>query len=596
MIEYNRRNTFRSLLSIFQLRGSVFPFAVRIALPCTILTGIFEWLSESNLISFVEPSPDDSKIMGESAVWSGFTSLVGFAVVFRTSIAYARFWDGASATHQMRAEWFDACSAIVAFCKHSKEDRKKVWKFKHLLIRLFSLLHALALADIEDSATGEISDIQAFKRDLIDVDGLDDESLLAVRDSDAKVQLAFQWIQQLIVENIQTGVLTIPPPILSRVFQELANGMVQFHEAVKVSTIPFPFPYSQTCDALLAFHWVLTPVINAQWVNSIVWSMIFTFVQVMVLWSLNSIAVEIENPFGHDPNDLDQAAMQVEMNRQLLLLIRPQAMRTPSLSSRAILDLTRHGMDRQQSLMEPMRRGSIVAAWNTAEQVRVSGRLGGSGRGSLMFSDGRGSLCSSVAEDELRGGGSSVGVIHAPSSMSDLPSTLSGVVPVPSMGQDSNLDSWPITPELSKDLSSRPAELLSSPEASHCLSFCAAPSVDMYDTGLVKLAEQEAQEITPTATGSNTSRVWPLPEGLPPIQRPLHDAPPLLGGDSPEAGPGLAFASSREPAPRISIDVAIPASGEACGYVEHDHFVEGGDGSVRGRAPDVPQTAVLHID
>ena len=59
------------------------------------------------------------------------------------------------------------------------------------------------------------------------------------------------WMQTLMVEHHVNGVLSIPAPILSRSFQELSNGMVAFHDAIKLSCIPFPFPYAQTRDGHL---------------------------------------------------------------------------------------------------------------------------------------------------------------------------------------------------------------------------------------------------------------------------------------------------------------------------------------------------------
>merc|ERR1719291_536486 len=116
--------------------------------------------------------------------------------------------------------------------------------------------------------------------ELIDADALSPQALKAVRDSNAKVELIFQWIQQLIVENISTGVLSIPPPILSRSFQEIANGMVAFHDAMKISYVPFPFPYAQTCDCLLVFHWLVVPFVTSQWVSNWFWAGLFVFIQV----------------------------------------------------------------------------------------------------------------------------------------------------------------------------------------------------------------------------------------------------------------------------------------------------------------------------
>jgi len=159
--------------------------------------------------------------------------------------------------------------------------------------------------------------------------GIDGANLRAVKNAEAKVELVYQWMQQSIVENIGTGVMAIPPPLLSRVFNEGANGMVQFHEALKISNIPFPFPYAQTCDILLLLHSLITPFLVSQWVSSPLWASIFSFIQVFVFWSLRYIALEIENPFGQDANDINASEMQTEFNVQLRMLISPEADQTP---------------------------------------------------------------------------------------------------------------------------------------------------------------------------------------------------------------------------------------------------------------------------
>lgn len=270
-------------------------------------------------------------ILEEQAAWGGFTFLVGFLVVFRTSIAYSRFWDGVTSTHKMRAEWFDACASLCAFCKHSSESQQTIDEFMGTLVRMFSLMHAVALAEIEDVRHHQdTSKLKAWSLELIDDNFMDDASLLRIKETDAKLELIFQWIQQFIVENMKNGILTIPPPILSRAFQELNSGMVEFHEAMKVSKIPFPLPYAQTADLLLLMHGVLTPLIMSQWVDSVAWCGIFSFTQILVMWSLKAIAGELENPFGHDANDLDQDEMQLEMNSRLALLVDPGTLRTPT--------------------------------------------------------------------------------------------------------------------------------------------------------------------------------------------------------------------------------------------------------------------------
>jgi len=185
------------------------------------------------------------------------------------------------------------------------------------------MLHAAALAEIEeinvDSHDSNI--IKAFKFDLIDPEGIDEASLRYIKACDSKVELLLVWIMNLLVETNRDKIIDVPPPVLARILQVIELGMTAFHDAVRITQIPFPFPYAQTCDVLLLLHWVVTPVVTPQWCNTVFWTGFFVCLQVFILWALNSIASEIENPFGSDANDLDGECMQVEMNSHLLLLL-----------------------------------------------------------------------------------------------------------------------------------------------------------------------------------------------------------------------------------------------------------------------------------
>jgi len=369
MIEYEAAG-FNHIFNLFKMKGSVFPYAAKIALPAGVISFALKMLLKERAFEYffnINVNDDTYSIVSNPATWSGFNFLVGFLIVFRTSQAYNRFWEGCSATHLMFAEWFDAASAIVAFCKYSTADDVEIVRFQHTLIRLFSMLHAVALSEIEDVSVEDSpsADCAAFKLELIDAKGIDPDSLKAIKDSPEKVALIFQWIQQLVVENISTGVLSVPPPILSRAFQEIANGMVAFHEAMKIADIPFPFPYAQTCDCLLLMHWIITPFVISQWTSAPVWAFLFSTIQVFVLWSLNAIALEIEQPFGGDANDIDAERMQHLMNEHLLLLLRPCTAMTPQLSEHAKLEEVGEGC------MEE----SFYDVWQRLEKQEAAGAL-----------------------------------------------------------------------------------------------------------------------------------------------------------------------------------------------------------------------------
>lgn len=309
----------------FTLKASVFPKASLISVAPCCVAGLLTFLKlEANWQRYT------TAVLTNNGVWSSFMSLLGFLIVFRTSQAYNRFWEGCSNVMTMKGEWFDACAALVAFCKSSKASQEAIWRFQNILIRLFSMLHAAALAEVDvDDHDGQ----DAFDFELIDALGIDARSIDAVRRSHVKVELIYTWIQQLVVENMEAGVLDIPAPILTRAFQELGSGKVALEQAMKIALVPFPFAYSQTCFCLLCLHWIFVPIVVSNWMTSTPWAILMTYMQVFTLWTLNFIAIELEEPFGMDWQDIDRRELQADFNRSVTILVTPQAMRTPSLSA-----------------------------------------------------------------------------------------------------------------------------------------------------------------------------------------------------------------------------------------------------------------------
>jgi len=333
MIKYHARGL-HHLTNLCRLQGSVFHRVFGLSALAGVLAYTCKQMQANGNLAY--SSGDGNEMMSDNAVWSGINYLVGFLIVFRSSQAYSRFWEGCTCIQRMHAEWVDASSSLIAFCKHSHADPLLISDFKNRLARLVSMLHALCLAEIEDCNSEKYENISAYSFEVIDGLGLDRRSLLAVKGCDAKVELVFQWIQQLLVEAINSGVLSIPAPICSRAFQQLAAGLVSFHDCLKVSSVPFPFPYAQTCDALLVMHFLATPLVMAQWCTQPAWAAIFAFMQVFFLWGLNSIACEIENPFGEDLNDIDTHRLQWQMNRHLYQIIDTDTQHTPTLVREAL--------------------------------------------------------------------------------------------------------------------------------------------------------------------------------------------------------------------------------------------------------------------
>merc|ERR1712025_570731 len=57
---------------------------------------------------------------------------------------------------------------------------------------------------------------------------------------------------------------------------------------------------------------------------------LMAFIVVGSYWSINFIAVELEQPFGDDDNDLPLKEMQEDMNNSLCALMKEQAQEVPA--------------------------------------------------------------------------------------------------------------------------------------------------------------------------------------------------------------------------------------------------------------------------
>jgi len=267
-------------------------------------------------------TPKADAVSGD--LFRSFAFVLGFLIVFRSQKAYERWWEGGTLLQQLRGEWFNAFSSMLAFSNTDPSKADQVEKFQHLLVRLMSLLYGNALKQV--SSSKKIQD----KFEFFDLDGLDVESLEFMIRSHDSCEIVLQWIQRLIVQANSKDVLKIAPPILARVYNQLGNGIVKLNNARKIREFPIPFPLAQMISIMLLINLFMTAVVCAMEADHPVMAGVLAYVLTLVVWSINSIAVELEQPYGDDANDLPLIEMQEDMNKSLCALLKPLAGTPPS--------------------------------------------------------------------------------------------------------------------------------------------------------------------------------------------------------------------------------------------------------------------------
>eukprot|EP00930_Biecheleria_cincta_P016819 TRINITY_DN13558_c0_g1_i1.p1 TRINITY_DN13558_c0_g1~~TRINITY_DN13558_c0_g1_i1.p1 ORF type:complete len:499 (-),score=52.17 TRINITY_DN13558_c0_g1_i1:33-1529(-) len=296
-------------------KGSLVPRAVAVAFPNAILTFIVATLlADDNKV-------DDDTAKAAQLVIGAFTSVMVFVLYNRSNTAYDRWWEGGTLLQKARGEWFNAYSSIMAFTSTKPEMQEEVQAYCHLVARLMSLLMCCGLQ--------QVSPHRDRPFEIIDLAGIEPESMEFLNSAPDKVEIILQWIQRSMVLSMHTGVLPVAPPILSRAFQEVSRGIVNLQNARKIADFPYPYPLAQISMILQLIHWIMIPVSTSLALPR-TWAVLFSFFSIFVLWCIHFNALDLEFPFGTRVNDLPMDLMQQDWNKSICMLLDRRATRPPS--------------------------------------------------------------------------------------------------------------------------------------------------------------------------------------------------------------------------------------------------------------------------
>eukprot|EP00929_Paragymnodinium_shiwhaense_P061561 TRINITY_DN30754_c0_g1_i1.p1 TRINITY_DN30754_c0_g1~~TRINITY_DN30754_c0_g1_i1.p1 ORF type:complete len:604 (+),score=66.34 TRINITY_DN30754_c0_g1_i1:99-1910(+) len=366
-----------ALSTIFILEGSVIYKACVWALPSGFLAVGLQYC-----FKYFEAGPYDKDVdVGQLANdWNGvlttYAVAMAFLLVFRTQIAYSRLWDAISCLQLIRGTWVNCVSSCIAFCSTSESKAAEAETFKNHLVRLVSLLYCSAVTSV----------CQHQKQyEVVDFTGMDEAQLVWLATQPNQCEIVLQWIQRLIIDKHQSGVISAPPPILSRVFQELGNGILHLNNARRIKLVPFPFPYSQMISIILCLHVLFTVIVSGYTTQSPGAAFCRTFMGSFVFWSVNYIAIEIERPYGDDANDLPLAELAAAMNSALVNLLQERAQKPPSYEMDTS-DLSHNCEPRVWRASSWARQATLdcfnsnVMSWSKGSSARSSPRKSGRGK------------------------------------------------------------------------------------------------------------------------------------------------------------------------------------------------------------------------
>jgi len=333
--------------------------------------------------------------------------LVSFAVVFRVNLAWGRYWEALTSVHCMYSKWGDAFMQFATFCSCDMETIKSkpnrdsgmeqtISKLKSALDdaqKFFSILSAMAANEIhhgdvqememrtkqhkvkrsaqvsrarsmhhmqaleftrwtprlqEGHSSSQVLGDSCFETRYVVKQLPSPAEHGAIEVSSDPVHLSMTWIIKTL--TMMQSVLRTPPPIQSRMYQELSNGYVHFTNAKKISDVPFPFNYAQLLAIMLTIFSAMLPVYVAAFTHSYIAGPLLTFMVFHSITCINALAEILENPFGQDIDDISLADFHMRFLQVLELTLagldvslNPEEFLTSNVSSRRIL--SEQGLD-----------------------------------------------------------------------------------------------------------------------------------------------------------------------------------------------------------------------------------------------------------
>lgn len=290
MVSYDPKAWFRVLLSY---QGTVIPRVIGRVLILGLIT-LAWWLIHMLLLSYNEPL---GKLIGIDPLGHTLIGVaVGLLIVFRNSSSYDRYWEG-------RKMW----GSIV---NTSRNLARGAAVFAGPAEDLANLLAAYALALKQHLRN--IKDIEEIK-ELVP-EPLYQRATASANPPSMIAEAMTAWIHQRMTEGrIDSN--------LARTFESYVAILLDCQGACeRILRTPIPFAYAVHIKQLLMLYLVTLPLVI---VPKMGWAATFVVAAISFgLLGIEEAGVEIEDPFGDDPNDLPIEAICATIQRDTMALAK----------------------------------------------------------------------------------------------------------------------------------------------------------------------------------------------------------------------------------------------------------------------------------
>lgn len=280
----------------FRLKGSVVPAVFSRVMLCAIVSLILAYVYEAGYKTVALPI--DGTIP---------SVVLGLLLVFRTNTAYERFWEGRKIWGSLTNHIRNLSRAIwIYVVEETPYDRTNKISALNLLVA-FAVATKLHLRNEQNHA--ELKDLMNNKK----YEKLDHMNHIPL-------EIAF-LVGDYLQEQYQRNCLnSYQLTTLSNLLDDMVDALGGCERILKT---PMPLAYAIHLRQLLLVYCLSLPfelVDRLGW-----WTPLIVSILSFIVFGIEEIGLEIENPFGKDPNDLplDQICENMKINLEDLMSFAP---------------------------------------------------------------------------------------------------------------------------------------------------------------------------------------------------------------------------------------------------------------------------------
>ncbi len=277
---------------LFRWRGSVIPAIARRVTICVLFSAIVslsDWWGQEFSIPL-----QDSIVPG---------IVLGLLLVFRTNTAYERFWEGRKAWGSLVNTIRNLSRVIwVSVAENNSTDRAE----KIAVLRLLVAFAICTKQHLRSEALGlDVEKLMPFQ---------DYQKLKTINNPPLEIAI---WVSGYLQR--QYSKKTINPYQLPSMFKLVDTMVDTMGSCERILKTPIPLAYAIHLRQLIFLYCFITPF---QLVHTL--HLVTPFVVAVIaftVFGIEEIGVEIENPFGHDANDLplDHICRTMQINLEDLI-------------------------------------------------------------------------------------------------------------------------------------------------------------------------------------------------------------------------------------------------------------------------------------